>query len=411
MNVKKILIKYLSEYQLEILINAGLIAEELNMTLYLVGGAVRDILIEEKPDELDLVIDGDLEEFIKRLEEELEVKISKTSKFMTMTTIIENIKFDIARARNESYVPKGSLPSVSASDIKNDIQRRDFTINSICINLSPKEFGEIYDQQNGIKDIKNKTIRIIHNESFLDDPTRIFRAIRFSKRLNFKIEKKTEELLKKYCETLIGLSPSRILNELKKISKEKNQYIIFKELDEKNILSLISPLISLKNNQNDVEKLKKLLNFPDPLEFWINILINTNNLTEINKVCLRLNLSKKIENQLISRANLNEIVENWESNKYFENPPVSQIQRIPNKILLLEYSLNKNLKRKEILSLIIENISKAKPILTGQDLLSIGIRDGKSIGFLLTEITKKRFLGFIVSKDDEINFVKSKIKI
>ena len=411
MNVKKILIKYLSEYQLEILINAGLIAKELNMTLYLVGGAVRDILIEEKPDELDLVIDGDLEKFIKRLEEELEVKISKTSKFMTMTTIIENIKFDIARTRNESYVPKGSLPSVSASDIKNDIQRRDFTINSICINLNPKEFGEIYDQQNGIKDIKNKIIRIIHNESFLDDPTRIFRAIRFSKRLNFKIEKKTEELLKKYSENLIDLSPSRILNELKKISKEKNQYVIFKELDEKNILSLISPLISLKNNQIDVEKLKKLLNFSDPLEFWINILINTNNLTEINNICLRLNLTKKIENQLVSRANLNEIIENWESNKYFENPPVSQIQRIPSKILLLEYSLNKNLKRKEILSFIIENISKSKPILTGQDLLSIGIRDGKSIGFLLTEIAKKRFLGGLVSKDDEINFVKSKIKI
>ena len=209
MNVKKILIKYLSEYQLEILINAGLIAEELNMTLYLVGGAVRDILIEEKPDELDLVIDGDLDKFIKRLEEELEVKISKTSKFMTMTTIIGNIKFDIARARNESYVPKGSLPSVSASDIKNDIQRRDFTINSICINLSPKEFGEIYDQQNGIKDIKNKTIRIIHNESFLDDPTRIFRAIRFSKRLNFKIEKKTEELLKKYFVSYISINFSQ----------------------------------------------------------------------------------------------------------------------------------------------------------------------------------------------------------
>ena len=252
MNVKKLLIKYLSEHQLEILMKTGLIAKELNMTLYLVGGAVRDILIEEKPDELDLIIDGDLENFIKKLEEELEVKISKTSKFMTMTTIIENIKFDIARARNESYTPKGSLPSVSPSDIKNDILRRDFTINSICINLSPREFGQIYDQQNGLKDIKNKTIRIIHNESFLDDPTRIFRAIRFSKRLNFKIEKKTEELIKKHCETLIDLSPSRVLNELKKISKEINPYIIFKELDEKNILSLISPLISLKNNQHDV---------------------------------------------------------------------------------------------------------------------------------------------------------------
>jgi hypothetical protein len=73
--------------------------------------------------------------------------------------------------------------------------------------------------------------------------------------------------------------------------------------------------------------------------------------------------------------------------------------------------MTKNLKRKEILSFIIENISKAKPILTGKDLLSIGIRDGKSIGFLLTEIMKKRFLGFIVSKDDEINYVKSNIKI
>jgi tRNA nucleotidyltransferase (CCA-adding enzyme) len=411
MNVKKLLIKYLSEHQLEILMKTGLIAKELNMTLYLVGGAVRDILIEEKPDELDLIIDGDLENFIKKLEEELEVKISKTSKFMTMTTIIENIKFDIARARNESYTPKGSLPSVSPSNIKNDILRRDFTINSICINLSPREFGQIYDQQNGLKDIKNKTIRIIHNESFLDDPTRIFRAIRFSKRLNFKIEKKTEELIKKHCETLIDLSPSRVLNELKKISKEINPYIIFKELDEKNILSLISPLISLKNNQHDVEKLKKLSKFSDSLEFWMNILIKTNNLTEIKQICLRLKLTKKIENQLISRDNLNEIIGNWKLKKYFENPPVSQIQKISTKILLLEYSMTKNLKRKEILSFIIENISKAKPILTGKDLLSIGIRDGKSIGFLLTEIMKKRFLGFIVSKDDEINYVKSNIKI
>ena len=143
----------------------------------------------------------------------------------------------------------------------------------------------------------------------------------------------------------------------------------------------------------------------------MNILIKTNNLTEIKQICLRLKLTKKIENQLISRDNLNEIIGNWKLKKYFENPPVSQIQKISTKILLLEYSMTKNLKRKEILSFIIENISKAKPILTGKDLLSIGIRDGKSIGFLLTEIMKKRFLGFIVSKDDEINYVKSNIKI
>ena len=109
MNVKKLLIKYLSGYQLEILMKTGLIAKELNMTLYLVGGAVRDILIEEKPDELDLIIDGDLENFIKKLEEKLEVKISKTSKFMTMTTIIENIKFDMFEEKRAGLKFKVSL--------------------------------------------------------------------------------------------------------------------------------------------------------------------------------------------------------------------------------------------------------------------------------------------------------------
>ena len=220
MNINNLLTKHLSEYQVKILIKSGSVAEQLNMTLYLVGGAVRDILIGNTPNELDLVIDGDLKKFINELQKELLVKIHETSKFMTMTTTIEDIKIDIARAREENYYPKGSLPSVSISNIKKDIQRRDFTINSICVDLSNNSFGEILDQQNGLKDLREGKIKVIHDESFLDDPTRIFRAVRFSKRLNFSIDENTEMLIKKYSEKISELSGSRIINELKKISLE-----------------------------------------------------------------------------------------------------------------------------------------------------------------------------------------------
>ena len=256
MNQKHLLIKYLSETQIITLSKSGSIADELCMKLYLVGGAVRDLLIGETPTELDLVIEGDLERFVKELKRNLEVEISKTSKFMTMTMIIENIKYDIVRTRKENYIPKGSLPSVLPSDLEQDIFRRDFSINTICIDLNPNLFGNIIDHQNGLRDLNSKIIRVIHSESFIDDPTRIFRAIRFSKRLNFSIEKTTKELMQINIPKINELSPARIFNEIRKISNENDPYEIYRTLEQKKILKAISPSLVFNFTRDFVKKLR-----------------------------------------------------------------------------------------------------------------------------------------------------------
>ncbi|MBM32485.1 MAG: hypothetical protein CL764_06500 [Chloroflexi bacterium] len=410
MNITNLLIKYLPKYQVNVLLKSGSVAQKLNMTLYLVGGAVRDILIGNSPKELDLVIDGDLDKFINQLEKELNVKIHKTSKFMTMTTTIEDIKFDIARARDESYYPKGSLPSVSKSNIKNDIKRRDFTVNSICVDLSVDSFGKIYDQQNGLKDLKEKKIRIIHNESFLDDPTRIFRAIRFSKRLNFSIDETTENLLNKSAEKINELSGSRIINEFKKISFEKNPYEIFKELNDKNILSIISPHLSLNYKKEKVKQIYNLVKFQDPLEFWFNILTKNVSKESLENITSRLGLSKNVNTQLLSKYHLTNLLKNWKNKKYYKNPPISIILKIPKIILELEYAINDSVEDKKILFQIIENIPKINPILTGDDLISFGVSPGKNVGDFLEDIKKQRFLGVISTKKEEVKFIKSMLQ-
>ena len=410
MNINNLLTKHLSEYQVKILIKSGSVAEQLNMTLYLVGGAVRDILIGNTPNELDLVIDGDLKKFINELQKELLVKIHETSKFMTMTTTIEDIKIDIARAREENYYPKGSLPSVSISNIKKDILRRDFTINSICVDLSNNSFGEILDQQNGLKDLMEGKIKVIHDESFLDDPTRIFRAVRFSKRLNFSIDENTEMLIKKYSEKISELSGSRIINELKKISLEIDPFEIFEELNKKNILSVISPHLSINYKNEEIEKIHNLVNFEDPLEFWFNIMTKDKTREQLEKIISRLDLTKNIRIQLLSKCDLTNLLKDWRSEKLYKNPPISTIQKIPNKILEFEYITTDNSEYKKILSQIIENIRKIDPILNGDDLISFGVSQGKDVGIFLENIKKQRFLGLISTKEEEIRFVKSSLE-
>ena len=131
--------------------------------------------------------------------------------------------YDFSLTRKESYIPKGSLPKINAFnvDIETDLKRRDFTINSIAMNIK-NDLDELIDPCNGINDLNNKIIKIIHNESFKDDPTRTYRALKFSKRYNFKIDKSTLKNLIDSVEYIKVLSKERIKNEIEKICKERN---------------------------------------------------------------------------------------------------------------------------------------------------------------------------------------------
>jgi tRNA nucleotidyltransferase (CCA-adding enzyme) len=181
--------------------------------LFLVGGSVRDFLLQRAYRDYDFLLEGDVFSFVSRLKEKIGGKAVFNKRFLTATLKLKEITLDFASARKEHYSRPGSLPRVMPTSWQEDLKRRDFTINTLAIPLLKEGWGEIIDLCDGQKDLSQGLIRILHEQSFKDDPTRILRAIRYKNRLGFTIEKTTLERLKQSWPYLEKVSPRRRLKE------------------------------------------------------------------------------------------------------------------------------------------------------------------------------------------------------
>ncbi len=233
---------------LDILILAGRVADRVKLPVYLVGGIVRDILLGRPSMDVDLVVEGNGIVFAEALGYVLELRTDINPRFGTAKIHIRSGgTIDITGTRKERYPEPGALPEVEPGNIENDLKRRDFTINSIAIRINHSAFGEILDPFNGRKDIKDGIIRILHDESFRDDPTRMMRAIRFSTRFGFVIEPHSKELMDAALADgmLDRITRQRIRDELWLILGDQDPHGALKMLDETGILKLIHPHMSL----------------------------------------------------------------------------------------------------------------------------------------------------------------------
>ncbi|MCK4519215.1 MAG: CBS domain-containing protein, partial [Candidatus Omnitrophica bacterium] len=175
----------------------GGIADSRDFRAYVVGGFIRDLILKRENLDVDLVVEGEAIEFAKILSEKIGGTLIIHRRFGTAIIILpDGFRIDVASSRTEFYEYPAALPTVEFSSIKNDLGRRDFTINAMAAGLNKDNFGMLIDFYGGQKDIKAKSIRILHNLSFVEDPTRIFRAVRFEQRFDFTIDKKTEHLIK-----------------------------------------------------------------------------------------------------------------------------------------------------------------------------------------------------------------------
>ncbi|AFK86902.1 MULTISPECIES: CCA tRNA nucleotidyltransferase [Thermoanaerobacterium] len=195
-------------------------SEKIGVNAYIVGGYVRDKLLNLESDDIDITVEGDGIKFAFMLNEILNGEMEVHDKFETAKIKTKDFELDIVSARKERYERPGMLPVVQRASLADDIKRRDFTINMLALDVKTNQIIDIY---NGGNDIKNKLIRVVHDKSFVDDPTRIFRAIRYSGRLGFKIEQHTERLLRKSISDgdIFNVSADRIMNEIYLILKEK----------------------------------------------------------------------------------------------------------------------------------------------------------------------------------------------
>lgn len=202
----------------------GKIADELKIPAYIVGGPVRDKLLGRPNSDLDFVVEGDGIKFAETLNKKLKGKLTVYRAFGTASIELKGKRIDVVTSRKETYKHSAAYPTVKPGSIKDDLFRRDFTINAMAIAINKKNFGRLVDFYGGRKDLKKGVIRIMHDKSFMDDPTRIFRAVRFSVRFGFKIEPHTKRLIKKaVLDGLLGeVNAGRIRKEIELFLKEKN---------------------------------------------------------------------------------------------------------------------------------------------------------------------------------------------
>ena len=235
--------KYLPADLVTFLNTIGEAAAKQGQNLYLVGGAVRDMLLGLSHTDLDLVVEGDAIKMAQSLGLN-NIKIATYQTFGTANIKWNHWSVDLATARSEIYTKPGALPEVTPSTINRDLFRRDFTINAMAVSLHPDSYGELIDPYHGSSDLKNKLICVLHENSFIDDATRIWRAIRYEQRLGFDIEPNTLHLLKRDIDMLDTISGDRIRHELELVLKEKLPEKAIHRADELAVLVKLNSALS-----------------------------------------------------------------------------------------------------------------------------------------------------------------------
>jgi tRNA nucleotidyltransferase (CCA-adding enzyme) len=206
----------------------GALAQDLGFKAYLIGGVVRDILLKKEVWDIDFVIEGDAIKVAQRLAEKYGVDYHPFEEFRTAHIKVKGLKLEFATTRRETYPHPGAYPLVEYAGLKEDLLRRDFTINAMAVCVNPECFGTLIDYFGGLRDLKDKLIRVLHPLSFVEDPVRILRALRFAGRLGFKLSKSTEKLLINAVSSgLIAKAPKgRLMNELRLALREEKIFEI-----------------------------------------------------------------------------------------------------------------------------------------------------------------------------------------
>jgi tRNA nucleotidyltransferase (CCA-adding enzyme) len=202
----------------------GELAEEIGVRAHVVGGFVRDMLLARPNLDVDVVVEGDGVEFAERAAERLGVRVTVHRRFGTAVLVFSpDLHIDVASARTEYYTRPGALPTVEWSSLRQDLLRRDFSLNAMAASITPSDFGVIADPFGGLRDLERGTLRVLHSLSFVEDPTRVFRAARFEQRFGFRMEPTTESLARRCVEMglLDELSGARVREELFEILDEE----------------------------------------------------------------------------------------------------------------------------------------------------------------------------------------------
>ncbi len=408
MNLGRQIEQYLPQQLLELVQDISRQAAKLGQRVYLVGGVVRDLLLDYPNFDLDLVVEGDAVKLAQQVAETSQAKLLAHHRFGTAKLRYEKFTLDLATARKETYARPGALPAVTPGTLKDDLIRRDFSINAMAISLAANDYGELVDPYQGKGDLEHRLIRILHPKSFSDDATRILRAVRYEQRFGFEFETQTAQLLKQDIPMLDTISGDRIRHELELIFKEKQPEFAVKRFGELGVLQRISPV--LQGNGWIAEKFDKARRLKKPTQLpslYFCLLIYSFSERGIEQFLARLNISAKLSRAMRDTLHLKTRL-----------PLLDKSSLKPSEIyyLLREYepvAIQANAIASESsmvhhhLQLFLTRLRYVRTSLKGEELKRLGISAGPEMGKVLQILHKAKLNGEVRTRADEKNLALS----
>ena len=372
----------------------GMFGEETHRPVYVVGGFVRDLLIERENLDIDIVVEGDAVDFAYQLAKTWGGQVHLHHQFKTAAiTRSDGVKLDFVSARNETYPSPGALPSVEYGTIVEDLFRRDFSINALAIQLLPDAFGELVDCTDGLCDLRTGHIRTLHKRSFVDDPTRIFRAIRYEGRYNFQItESDQKQMLDAIEQGVLNLiSGQRIRNEIDHILSEEAAPQMVNRMSDFDLLGAIHPTWNIPPNFNvlwtaagqAIEWASTSLP-NDPINtgaiLWMTLLTSPDAIEGVNS---RLAL----ENQLYAKLTAQTQLEH-DLNALSTSSKPSEVYQLLNPYPLesLVFGMMQSNQpdwRVGKIGDYLTNLRSVQPLVTGEDLIQRGLKPSRAFSDLL----------------------------
>ncbi len=407
-----------------LLVEFGRVGDELGYSVYAVGGFVRDLLLRVENLDVDIVVEGNGIRLAEEFEKKFPCRIRTHKKFGTAIILFpDGLKVDVATARWEVYESPAALPTVESASIKMDLYRRDFTVNTLAIQLNPNSFGELIDFFGGIKDVKEKVIRVLHNLSFVEDPTRIFRAIRFEQRFGFQIGKHTQNLMKNVVKVgfLERLSGGRVLSELILILQEEDPLSALKRMRDFNLFHFLHPDLKFDEQGEFLfEQLHHVISWFDLLfleeqyERWLIYfygLIDSLKEGEIEELCQRLSMNDKLKKRVVegkchADRTLLQIF-SWINTDL--SPKRSEIYDLlaplstESKLFMMAKTTQVATRR--YISLYFTQLKDTKPLLRGMDLIQMGMKSGPVIKKALTGLLKAKLDEQVITRQDEMEYI------
>ncbi len=419
-NIRGLMCRGLVPEYMEILEHAGQIASSMGYKIYAAGGIVRDLLLGMECSDIDLVVEGDAIELAKSLGEKLGGRVRVHPKFFTATVRFpQGRQVDVATARVEFYQYPAAMPQIEASSLHQDLYRRDFTVNAMAVSLNSDDFGDIVDFFGGREDLEQGLLRVLHNLSFVEDPTRILRGVRFEKRYSIVFEPQTLKLIREavHNNMLARVSKERVWEDLRYILLEPRPGAVLSRLEELQLWDSIFAGVTyerIKDVLDDIHCSIELVRSwdvaePDlPWMVYFIAVLHRSNWETAQGICMQYSLNKRQMEKVMAALNeWNHAVAGLEDPADLSTSELARrVIALPRESYPLVLCYLPHPAARQRFRRVLTAIYYDQPSINGRDLRELGFKPGPIFKKALDAVWQARLDGIVHTREEELSYVK-----